>query len=193
MTVGAKKKTTTRVSAGRTSEKKKAAPKRSRKKATKKKADSKGEGVSIGEYRQRLGAVGELLRAAMAELEMGSNSGDRVGQGAYLQVMGKAFEVLDGLSQTIEIDDLVKISKIVAEQRRAEMNARKLQLVDESAEADAKRSRAGANGTGANGTGAAGIGSRELPESFGDIVRQIYGTTLADDLNGPGGSVSGTD
>lgn len=182
MIVGAKKKTTTRkATTGASGVKKKAAVKRSRKKvAAKKTAPPNDEGVSIGEYRQRLGAVGELLRAAMAQLETGSESGDRVGQGAYLQVMGKAFEVLDGLSQTIKIDDLVKISKIVAEQRRAEMNSRKLQVVDdEAAEANSKRSCAGANGT-----ASVEIENRELPEAFGDIVRQIYGTTLAADMNG---------
>lgn len=187
MIVGAKKKTTTRkATTGASGVKKKAAVKRSRKKvAAKKAAPAKDEGVSIGEYRQRLGAVGELLRAAMARLETGSESGDRVGQGAYLQVMGKAFEVLDGLSQTIEIDDLVKISKVVAEQRRAEMNARKLQLDADSEAVSSKKSHAGVNGT-----GSVGIENRALPEAFGDIVRQIYGTTLADDLNATNSSGS---
>ncbi|MCA9253782.1 MAG: hypothetical protein R3E58_17920 [Phycisphaerae bacterium] len=128
--------------------------------------------LPIEEYRQRLGAVGRLMRAALADLEAGAPGGDRVGQGAYLQVMGRAFEVLDGLSQSVDVDDLVKISKVVAEQRRAELNHRKLQMAVDAADA------------GAHSNGDVGPRDVELPDSFGEIVRQIYGATLASDLNG---------
>ncbi len=137
-------------------------------------ADEAETPLEIDEYRQRLGAVGRLMRAALADLEGVEEVSDRIGQGAYLQVMGRAFEVLDGLSQTIEVDDLVKISKVVAEQRRAELNHRKLQMVGEAADGQA------------NSNGDIESRDLELPESFGEIVRQIYGTTLAADLNGGG-------
>lgn len=165
---------------------KKAAPKKSpRKKSAKRKTtrthaqaetdpelDNATNAAALNEYRQRIGAVGRLMQAALADLEETHAPADRIGQGAYLQVMGRAFEVLDGLSQTIEVDDLVKISKVIAEQRRAELNHRKLQLVDDAASSHANRN------------GDAESRDIELSESFGEIVRQIYGTTLATDLNG---------
>lgn len=142
--------------------------------------DSAAPSLPIEEYRQRLGAVGRLMRAAMADLETDQPGGDRIGQGAYLQVMGRAFEVLDGLSQTIDVDDLVKISKVIAEQRRAELNHRKLQL-EIADEKEAPRSRAPQ----ANKNGRAATGDYTLPDSFGEVVRQIYGTTLATDIENP--------
>jgi hypothetical protein len=203
MTVGATKKTVTKkattkkAAAKKSATRKNAATKKiARKKTnTKKTASNKSasEGsrppdaaqtpLEIDEYRQRLGAVGRLMRAALADLEGEAPVDDRIGRGAYLQVMGRAFEVLDGLSQSVEVDDLVKISKVVAEQRRAELNHRKLQIVGDAAEARSKRSRAGSNSD-------EGTDDCTLPKSFGKIVRQIYGTTLAADLNGAGRAMS---
>ena len=200
MTVGATKKTSVKKSPAR----KKAAPRKTaRKKSARKNipahecatdiADSQVDvaetPLAIDEYRQRLGAVGRLMRAALADLEEGQPPGDRLGRGAYLQVMGRAFEVLDGLSQTVEVDDLVKISKVVAEQRRAELNHRKLQL---AADLTTERTRKTSRSRSTNGE-SDDPRDIELPESFGEIVRQIYGTTLADDITGAGGVLSEND
>ncbi len=181
MTVGATKKTATKKPVRRKkSAKKRVAPKKSTTRGADAQGDVTENPLQIDEYRQRLGAVGRLMRAALADLDTGQPPGDRLGQGAYLQVMGRAFEVLDGLSQTVEVDDLVKISKVVAEQRRAELNHRKLQLAaDLTTERTCETSRSADGESGDTET-------IELPESFGEIVRQIYGTTLAADLNGAG-------
>lgn len=131
-------------------------------------------------YRARMQLVGGLLNSAFDQVghhsETDHMSADasvrRVGQGAYLQVMGQVFAALFDLSQAIPTDELVKLSKIVAEQRRAETGARRV----ESAVDGAARSGAKAHAHGSDTTGR----GRELPESFGDMVQQIYGVSVTD-------------
>jgi len=138
-------------------------------------------------YRARMQLVGGLLNSAFDQVghhgEAGRLSADasvrRVGQGAYLQIMGQVFAALFDLSQAIPTDELVKLSKIVAEQRRAETGARKVvSTVDGATRSGAK---APVHGSDTPGRG------RELPESFGDMVRQIYGVSVTDSAAGGNG------
>jgi len=188
MTVCATKKTSTRSSSSarkktvakpsaRRKTKKSTKTTAKRKSARSRKTDLESKPAvatrSVDEHRDRLRAIGDLLRVATVDLVADAESDDRVGRGAYLQVMGRAFEVLDNLAESFDLDDLVKISKIIVEQRRAELNSRKL----DSASEDSLDEPADVSGVGDRG-----MANRQLPEAFGDIVRQIYGATLADDV-----------
>lgn len=136
--------------------------------------------------------VGGLLNDTFDSVETpdadqvkGGSDGDqdlvhRVGRGAYMQIMGQVFSMLFDLSQAISTDELVKLSRIVAEQRRAEIAARKVEI----------GSRAGKRRRGKLDSK---TGAGRLPESFGDIVRQVYGVSISDSSgqsNGRGGDGS---
>jgi len=156
-------------------------------------ASSREVSVSpLAAYRMRMQLIGRLLQAAMGNLAKGDGEADAVGRGAYLHIMGQVFEALDGLSQAIPLDDLVKLSKVVAEQRRAELNTRKLEEGIASGRIDTGRP-AGGGARGARSDGPRGNGqvpegddfaTRRLPANFAEIVRQIYGTSLAGDVGG---------
>jgi len=135
----------------------------------------------LAAYRARMQFVGRLLNTAVESLEKTEDGVDAVGSGAYLCLMGEVFEALDGLSQALPLDDLVKLSKVVTEQRRAELSARKLAAAD--GEPAQKRKPAGE---------AAELAQRKLPPNFGDVVRQIYGTSLANDVNPEGRDCGGS-
>lgn len=138
---------------------------------------------AISTYRRRMQLVGELLNAALDELIGARNRSDRLGRAAYLHIIGQVFEALDGLSQAIPLDDLVKLSKIVAEQRRVELNTRKV-------DPDARRARNGDRPPPAESEPDEPQ-TRGLPAHFGEIVRQIYGASFAEDVDG-GASQDGT-
>lgn len=123
--------------------------------------------------------VGDLLHASVGELTEANSGTDRLGRGAYLHILGQVFEALDGLSQAIPLDDLVKLSKVVAEQRRAELNSRKVELAGRALNAGNH-----APGTGASGADEtpADFDSRTLPANFGEVVRRIYGASFAEDV-----------
>ena len=187
----------TTATSGKDGPAKKAAVKRRKKRtaAAKKKkacaASSREASVSpLAAYRMRMQLIGRLLHAAVGNLEKGDGEADAVGRGAYLHIMGQVFETLDGLSQSIPLDDLVKLSKVVAEQRRAELSTRKLEEGIASGRLDTgKRSSDGARGVpSGGGHGNAQVpesedfATRRLPANFAQIVRQIYGTSLASDV-----------
>jgi hypothetical protein len=163
-------------------------------------------------YRLRMRLIGDLLNAALGGLadtspgcdRVGPGS-DRVGRGAYLHIMGQVFEALDGLSQAVPLDDLVRLSRIVAEQRRAELNTRKLEAL--LTRAEAKSSRKGTANANPNTGGNPSIDANtsidtntsidpqtsrrqpthpeELPAHFNAMVRRLYGVTIADDSENP--------
>lgn len=141
-------------------------------------------------YRARMQLVGGLLNSAFDQVTStcGGKGDDqcsdsdrkyadvsvrRVGQGAYLQIMGQVFAALFDLSQAIPTDELVKLSKIVAEQRRAETGARKAETAGGGA---ARRSSRKPQGHDLDTP----CRNRALPESFGGMVQQIYGVSVTD-------------
>lgn len=174
--------------AGKRRKKPKAAAKKKNKKADA--ASSKGPVSPRAAYRTRMESIGRLLNAAVGKLEESDGEDDAVGRGVYLHIMGQVFEALDGLSQSIPLDDLVKLSKVVAEQRRAELSTRKLEEgIAGSRPGTGKRSGGGARGApSGGGRGSAQVpegddfATRKLPVDFAQIVRQIYGTSLTSDV-----------
>jgi hypothetical protein len=75
---------------------------------------------------------------------------------AYLMLVGLMYERLAVNEQDISTDELTALSKALAEQRRAEAQLR------------------GSSEKEAQAVGAGG----ELPEDFGEVVKQIYGTNF---------------
>ena len=67
-------------------------------------------------YRRRMNAIGEALSAVFVGME--SPDSDLWGRGLYLKLVGKLYDALDADDATIE--DLQALSKMVAEQRRAQ-------------------------------------------------------------------------
>ena len=76
---------------------------------------------------------------------------------AYLMLVGLMYERLAVNEQEISTDELTALSKALAEQRRAEAQAR--------------------DGRGVE-TDHAGSRDGELPQDFAEIVRQVYGTNF---------------
>ena len=76
---------------------------------------------------------------------------------AYLMLVGLMYERLAVNEQEISTDELVALSKALAEQRRAEAQAN-----DGDQETDRVDSRP----------------DGELPEDFAEVVKQIYGTNF---------------
>lgn len=140
----------------------------------------------IKAYRARMSIAAGLLKAAMRTLRNDRNACDPVGRAAYLNLMQEVFEALYGLAGMVPIDDLVKLSKVVAEQRRAELNLQKL-------EATANPSRRG----GKHKRNAEKFRTQRLPElpefadiddlptEFQDIVRRLYGMSFTTDIMPP--------
>jgi hypothetical protein len=112
----------------------------------------------------RMDVVSQLLHAATGDLiaqavaQHRTPSGDVVGHGVYLQVLGRVFELLDSFSATLPVDDLVRLSKIVAEQRRAAASA-----------ARASGSRPSARRTSAC--------KAADPKAFSALIEELYGVS----------------
>lgn len=136
----------------------------------------------VAEYRMRMDLVGRLLRSAIGELP-NTRGVDAVGRGAYLHLMGAVFEALEGLSLAIPVEDLVKLSKVIAEQRRAELGSRKLESI--GSDAAPRRRTAPAFRETSVESADADFETRRLPARFGEIVRQVYGTSFAGDVTSP--------
>ena len=128
-------------------------------------------------YRLRQQLIERLLDAAFCELLESGGGDDHVGRSLYLHMIAQVFLALDGLSQAVPIDDLVKLSKVVAEQRRAEASSRKVEQGVSPAQGDRKR-----RGIKSRPTDADDFDIRRLPPNFGETVRQIYGTSFAGDV-----------
>jgi hypothetical protein len=115
--------------------------------------------------------VGALLAPPLRELEADSAAADPAGHELYLRIMSAAFQALDQMTQDLTLEDLRKLSGIVAEQRRADGFARRAAAARVSAE---KRPKSG----GAAGGGAASVPPLAQRPEFVQIVEQIYGTRL---------------
>jgi len=77
---------------------------------------------------------------------------------AYLMLVGLLYERLATNEKEVSTEELVALSKMLAEQRRAE--------------AQSRGGREPQTGSVAGGTGS------ELPSDFGEVVKQIYGTNF---------------
>ena len=118
-------------------------------------------------FRKRIARTGRTL-SAMAEA-LANDDPVRWGRGVYLALLGRVFDVLDGQQNALPLDDLAVLSKIIAEQRRAETQASELLYK-------------GRDNTDGDSGGATAGRDRSLPDDFGELVRRLYGTNLQTDV-----------
>ena len=78
---------------------------------------------------------------------------------AYLMLVGLVYERLATNEKELPTEELVTLAKILAENRRADSRVRDNHRAQKT-------------------DGASSPGTGELPDRFGDIVRQVYGTNL---------------
>lgn len=118
-------------------------------------------------HRQRMRLMGDLLNAAVAELPKLPADADRAGHGAYLEILRQVFATLFGVTKALPPDVLTRVSRVVAEQRRAELDRWKLR-----AEPSAKSGKSGAGH---------GAGDAEATSRLADTVRRLYGVDLPEE------------
>jgi len=118
-------------------------------------------------HRQRMRLMGDLLNAAVAELPKLPADADRAGHGAYLEILRQVFATLFGVTKALPPDVLTRISRVVAEQRRAELDRWKLR-----AEPSAKSGKCGASHD---------AGDAEAANRLADTVRRLYGVDLPEE------------
>ncbi len=114
------------------------------------------EGPALVAFRQRQASVAAILDETFGRLA--ESDPELWERRAYLMLMGTVYERLAGGSADIPTDELIALAKALAENRRVEARSR-----------DEKNESASPT-TPTNGV---------LPDRFGDIVRQIYGTNYS--------------
>ena len=112
-------------------------------------------GEEIKSLHDRQEWVGKVLKELLGE--KGKDNPHLLGQHAYLAMVSVLFERLTTKGKDISTEELAALSKMLAEQRRAE--------------AQSSRGRNEEEAQAAKGEG-------ELPEDFGEVVKQIYGTNF---------------
>lgn len=121
------------------------------------KSSSDGWSQKVHAHRQRQASVAAILDQTFGRLAQCSP--DLWERRAYLMLVGLVYDRLATNEEEISTDELIALAKVLAENRRAEARmseAHRAQTADETSE-----SRPG-----------------ELPDRFGDVVRQVYGTNL---------------
>jgi len=146
------------------SKKKKVTPKR-KKAAVKKRRPSSCRSARLGgppesrdgalvEHRVRQACISSLLKGWFGGFA--DECPELWERRAYLQIVGMIYERLSTGGEDISTEELIKLSKALAENRRVEVRA--------SARSTEENVDAGAEG--------------ELPDSFMKIVRRVYGTNF---------------
>jgi len=113
-------------------------------------------------FRRRMREMGEVL-SAMARV-LADYDPAQWGRGAYLSLLGRVFDRLNGRRTGISLAGLSVLSRIIAEQRRVE--------------AQAARSESAKPG---ESSGVPAL-APDLPEHLREAVRQIYGASLQTDV-----------
>jgi hypothetical protein len=112
---------------------------------------------NIGAFRRRQASVAVILDRTFGS--MAKCNPELWERRAYLMLMGTVYERLAAGPEDIPTDELIALAKALAENRRVEARSR----------------------DGITDSLSPGIrGSGELPEQFGGIVRQLYGTNFCD-------------
>jgi hypothetical protein len=119
--------------------------------------DRSASEATIGAFRRRQASVAAILDGTFGRLA--ESHPDLWERRAYLMLMGTVYERLAAGPEDIPTDELIALAKALAENRRVEARSR-----DAKTDPDA----AGVRGGG------------DLPERFGGIVRQLYGTNFND-------------
>lgn len=112
-------------------------------------------GKKVKSRRVRQEWTGKVLKGMVGE--KGEDNPHLLGQHAYLAMVSVLYERLTTHGKDISTEELAALSKMLAEQRRAE--------------AQSSRGSSGEEARAAKGEG-------ELPENFGEAVKQIYGTNF---------------
>lgn len=112
-------------------------------------------GKEVKSLRDRQEWAGKVLKEMVGE--KGKDNPQLLGQHAYLAMVAVLFERLTTHGKDISTEELAALSKMLAEQRRAEAQSSR-----GSHDEDAQAVK----------------GEGELPEDFGEVVKQIYGTNF---------------
>ena len=112
-------------------------------------------GKEVKSLRDRQEWAEKLLKVMLGE--KGKDNPRLLGQHAYLAIVSVLFERLTTNGKDISTEELAALSRMLAEQRRAE--------------AQSSRGSSGEEAEAAKGEG-------ELPADFGEAVKQIYGTNF---------------
>ncbi|MCH7592860.1 MAG: hypothetical protein IH989_08790 [Planctomycetes bacterium] len=120
-------------------------------------AESKAYDEQIGAHRRRMASTAAILTEMFGPF--GESHADLWDRRAYLMIVALVYERLTADENELSTEELVVLSKVLAESRRAEAQSRKSHASD---------------------TGAADKASPigELPENFAETVRQVYGTNF---------------
>lgn len=119
--------------------------------------ETKTYDVRISAHRRRMASVGAFLTETFGRF--GESNPDLWDRRAYLMIVGLVYERLVTNESELSTDELVALSKILAESRRAEAQSRKTHASD-------------------NGAADKASPTGELPENFAETVRQVYGTNF---------------
>ncbi len=108
-------------------------------------------------HRRRQASVAAILDQTFGQLA--KCNPDLWERRAYLMLIGVVYDRLATNESEIATDELVALAKVLAENRRAEAHSRKTERAEETSEDKVSP-------------------SAELPDSFADVVRQVYGTNF---------------
>lgn len=126
-------------------------------------------------FHKRMKAIGEIVDSTFGALA--THQPDLWGHGAYLMLVGSVVACLAERHADLSTSELATLSKILTEQRS---------LTLKQTEADRKladrRSKPTPDQSSLDAAGDGDARSRKLPAHFGDVVRQIYGTSFQDDF-----------
>jgi hypothetical protein len=126
-----------------------------------------GDAPETKSFRRRLARVGSVLSRLAVDLS--TSSPVDWGRGAHLALLGHVYMRLMEGGEKIDVTELRELSRIVAEQRRAQTQA-----------SAAERKQPARSGPTADRFEP--VGHRPLPDNFADVVRELYGTTLQTDV-----------
>ena len=111
----------------------------------------------LSSHRRRQASVAVILSETFGRFA--ETNPDLWDRRAYLMLVGLVYERLATNEDELSTEDLVTLSKILAENRRAEAQSRKKNAADDDSQDNSSP-------------------SEELPEHFADTVRQVYGTNF---------------
>ena len=113
----------------------------------------------LANHRRRQASVSSILDETFGQLA--ACSPDLWERRAYLMLVGLVYERLALHEDEISTEELISLSKALAENRRVELNQRKLRQGDDTTEVRPS-------------------GDEKLPKHFADSVRQVYGLDVED-------------
>ena len=119
--------------------------------------ESKAYDEQIGAHRRRMASTAAILTEMFGPF--GESTADLWDRRAYLMIVALVYERLTADENELSTDELVALSKVLAESRRAEAQSRKSHSAENDPTDKSPR-------------------PDELPENFAETVRQVYGTNF---------------